>query len=162
LQVAIRHPERVRKLVLASVAYNTGGLYPEMFQGFANLKAEDLIGSPFYEEYIKIAPKPQDFSRLFAKQLRLDNEIHDWSVEVIRSLKKPTLLILGDADIIRPEHTIELFRLLGGGVIGDLVGLPDSQLAILPGTTHVTLVDRASWLLSMIPAFLDVPLVDEK
>jgi hypothetical protein len=50
-----------------------------------------------------------------------------------------------------------MFRLLGGGVVGDLVGLPRSQLAVLPGTTHVTLTDRAEWLASMILAFLDVP-----
>jgi hypothetical protein len=70
------------------------------------------------------------------------------------------LLIIGDADIIRPEHTVELFRLLGGGVIGDLVGLPRSQLAVLPGTTHVTLVNRASWLLSMISTFLDARMAE--
>ena len=66
--------------------------------------------------------------------------------------------IIGDSDLIRPEHTVELFRLLGGGVAGDLVGLPRSQLAVLPGTTHITLVDRAEWLVSMITGFLDAPL----
>ena len=65
--------------------------------------------------------------------------------------------IIGDSDLIRPEHTVELFRLLGGGVAGDLVGLPRSQLAVLPGTTHITLVDRAEWLVSMITEFLDAP-----
>ena len=58
---------------------------------------------------------------------------------------------------MRPEHVVEMFRLLGGGVAGDLVGLPRSQLAVLPGTTHVTLVDRADWLTSMVIAFLGVP-----
>ena len=77
-------------------------------------------------------------------------------MEAIRAIKAPTLLIIGDSDVVRPEHTVELFRLLGGGVAGDLVGLPRSQLAVLPGTTHVTLVDRAQWLVSMITQFLDV------
>jgi hypothetical protein len=49
-----------------------------------------------------------------------------------------------------------------GGVAGDLVGLPNSQLAVLPGTTHVGLVDRAEWLLSMIPPFLDAPMPERK
>ncbi len=53
---------------------------------------------------------------------------------------------------------MELFRLLGGGVMGDLAGLPPSRLAVLPGTTHVTVVDRAEWLVSMITEFLDAPL----
>jgi hypothetical protein len=70
------------------------------------------------------------------------------------------LLIIGDADIVRPEHTVELFRLLGGGVMGDLVGLPRAQLAVLPGTTHNTLVERASWLLSMISTFLDARMAE--
>jgi len=46
---------------------------------------------------------------------------------------------------------------LGGGVAGDLHGLPLSQLAVLPGTTHVTVVDRTDWLLSMITPFIDAP-----
>lgn len=156
LQAAIRHPEVVRKLVLASVTYNRDGLYPELLAGIENAKPEHLAGTPFYEEYASIAPHPQDFPRLFAKQQQLDSEIQDWPVEDIRAIKAPALLIIGDADIVRPEHTVELFRLLGGGVAGDLAGLPRSQLAVLPGTTHVTLVDRAGWLVSMITQFLDV------
>ncbi len=74
------------------------------------------------------------------------------------SIKALTLVIIGDSDIVRPEHAVEMFRLLGSGVAGDLAGLPRSQLAVLPGTTHVTLVERADWLLSMIAAFLDVPM----
>jgi pimeloyl-ACP methyl ester carboxylesterase len=71
--------------------------------------------------------------------------------------KAPILLIIGNSDIVRPEHVVEMFRLFGG-VAGDLVGLPRSQLAVLPGTPHVTLVDRAEWLASMITAFLDAPM----
>ena len=71
------------------------------------------------------------------------------------SIKVPTLLIAGDCDIVRPEHVVELFRLLGGGVPGDNVGLPHVQLAVLPGTTHITLVDRTQWLVPMITGFLD-------
>jgi pimeloyl-ACP methyl ester carboxylesterase len=156
LQTAIRHRSLVRKLVLASVTYNSSGLYPELLAGIEHSKPEDLAGTPFYEEYRSIAPHPQDFPRLFAKQQQLDNEIQDWPVEAIRAIKAPTLLIIGDSDVVRPEHTVELFRLLGGGVAGDLVGLPRSQLAVLPGTTHVTLVDRAKWLVSMITQFLDI------
>ena len=156
LQIAIRHPEVVRKLVLASVTYNRNGFCPELLAGLETSKPEDLAGSPFQEEYERFAPKPQEWPRLFAKVNQLDREVQDWPPEVIQSIKAPTLLIIGDSDLVRPEHTVELFRLLGGGVAGDLVGLPRSQLAVLPGTTHVTLVDRADWLVSMITQFLDV------
>jgi len=78
--------------------------------------------------------------------------------EAIEAIKAPTLLIIGDSVIVRPEHAVEMFGLLGGGVAGDLAGLPNSQLAILPGTTHVTLVHRAECLVSMIGEFLDAPM----
>jgi pimeloyl-ACP methyl ester carboxylesterase len=65
----------------------------------------------------------------------------------------PTLLMIGDADIVRPEYAVEMFRLLG--VPGDIDGLPNSRLAVLPGTTYVTLVERSNRLLSMIGGFLD-------
>ena len=67
----------------------------------------------------------------------------------------PVLLMIGDSDIVRPEHTMQMFRLLGGGVAGDLAGLPASQLAVLPATSHVGLLERVDWLQSMIIDFLD-------
>ena len=71
----------------------------------------------------------------------------------------PVLLIIGDSDLVRPEHAVEMFRLLGGGVFGDTpAGLPNSQLAILPGTSHVTVVNRADLLVPMITSFLDAPM----
>ena len=84
----------------------------------------------------------------------------DLLAEAIEALEAPALLVIGDSDIVRPEHAVEMFRLLGGGVVGNLAGLPNSQLAILPGTTHATLVERAGWLVSMITAFLDAPMPD--
>jgi hypothetical protein len=68
------------------------------------------------------------------------------------------LLIIGDSDLIRPEYTVEMFRLLGGGVLGDLAGLPNVPLAVLPGTTHVGMMERSEWLPSMVPAFLNAPI----
>jgi len=157
LQTAMRHPAVVRKLALASVTYQSSGLYPELLAGIQQQKPEDLAATPFYKEYLKIAPHPEDFPRLFARQQQLDSELQNWSAEAIRAITAPTLLISGDADIVRPEHTIQLFRLLGGGAPGDLTGTPRSQLAVLPGTTHLTLVQRATWLIQMISQFLDAP-----
>jgi pimeloyl-ACP methyl ester carboxylesterase len=160
LQVAIRHPEIVRKLVLASVAYKLDGVHPGLMEGLAEMKPEMMFGSPWHEEYMRIAPRPEDFATLFAKKTQMDRNLKDVPAEVIESIKSPTLLIIGDSDIIRPEYAVEMFRLLGGGVAGDVAGLPNSQLAILPGTTHVTLVERADLLVSMITAFLDAPMPD--
>jgi pimeloyl-ACP methyl ester carboxylesterase len=159
LHAAIRHPEAVRKLVLVSVTYNMKGVHPGLMDGLGEMKPEVMFGSPWHEEYIRIAPHPGNFSQLFAKKAEMDRQIKDIPEETLRAIKAPTLIILGDSDLVRPEHAVEMFRLLGGGVFGDTpAGLPNSQLAILPGTSHVTAVDRADWLVPMIDTFLDAPI----
>jgi pimeloyl-ACP methyl ester carboxylesterase len=159
LQVAIRHPEMVRKLVFASVSYKLDGLHPGLMDGLAQMTPDMMVGSPWHEEYKQIAPNPDDFDALFTKVMQMDQELEDIPDEVIATIKSPALLIIGDSDIIRPEHAVEMFRLFGGGIMGDTpAGLPNSQLAILPGTSHVTLVDRADLLLPIIPLFLDAPM----
>jgi pimeloyl-ACP methyl ester carboxylesterase len=85
----------------------------------------------------------------------MDADLPQWSADDVRNLATPTMVVIGDSDIIQPEHAVEIFRLLGGGVAGDVAGLPRSRLAILPGTTHITLVQRADWLSSMVGEFLD-------
>jgi pimeloyl-ACP methyl ester carboxylesterase len=159
LHVVIRHPDVVRKLVLVSVTYNLNGVHPGLMEGLGDMKPEMMYGSPWHAEYTRIAPHPEDFATLFAKKTQMDRGIQDLAAETIRAIQAPTLLIIGDSDLVRPEHAVEMFRLLGGGVFGDTpAGLPNSQLAILPGTSHVTVVYRADLLLSMIPAFLDAPM----
>jgi pimeloyl-ACP methyl ester carboxylesterase len=158
LHIVVRHPDVVRKLVLASATYTLSGVHPGLMDGLAEMKPEMMFGSPWHEEYMRIAPRPEDFAVLFEKKTQMDRELEDFSAEVIRAIKAPTLLIIGDSDLVRPEHAVEMFRLLGGGVFGDTpAGLPASQLAVLPGTSHVTLVDRADMLLAIIPPFLDAP-----
>ena len=158
LHFATQYPERLRKLVLMSVSYTLSGVHPGLMEGMGEMKPEMMFGSPWHEEYLRLAPRPEDFARLFEKKTQMDRQIKDFSEEAIRGIKAPTLLIIGDSDFIRPEHAVEMFRLLGGGVFGDSpAGLPNSQLAVLPGTSHVTIVDRVDWLASMIDSFLDAP-----
>jgi pimeloyl-ACP methyl ester carboxylesterase len=158
LQLAIRHPERVRKLVAMSTGFRLDGMYPEVIAGIAEITPEVFYGTPWYDEnYAAVAPRPEDFPVLVEKLKRLDAEAFDWSQE-IAGIAAPTLLVFGDADVLRPEHMVELFGLLGGGVPGDLTGLPKARLAVLPGTTHVTVMNRGDWLLPMITEFLDEPM----
>jgi pimeloyl-ACP methyl ester carboxylesterase len=155
-QLALRHPSMVRRLVIAGgTCFRPEGLYPEMQPGSGSPTPEDLAGSPWHQAYLEVAPDPAAWPTLVAKVGELDAGFAGWSADEVRSLAAPTLLMIGDSDIVRPEHTMEMFRLLGGGVAGDLVGLPDSQLAILPGTSHVGLLERDDWLQSMIGGFLD-------
>ena len=167
LQVAIRHPEVARKLVVASASYTSDGMHPELVEMIPTITPEGFAGSPIEEAYLRTAPNPDDFPTLVTKMKRLDMEPFAWPPEDIREIAAPTLLIIGDSDAIRLEHAVELFRLLGGGVMGDLAGLPRSQLAVLPGTTHFVppgsaLIDRADWLLSMIAPFLDAPIPEQR
>ncbi len=155
LQLALRHPDLVRKLVLMSMTYKLEGVHPGLMDGLGEMTPEMMRGSPWHDEYLRIAPRPEDFGTFFTKKTEMDKGFKDVSDEQIKSMKAPTLLILGDSDLVRPEHAVEWFRLLGGGVFGDMPpGLPDSQLAILPGTSHVTVVDRAELLVPMISFFL--------
>jgi len=159
LQLVIRHPEAVRKLVLASVTYTLDGVHPGLMEGLGEMTPEMMHGSPWHEEYVRIAPRPEDFPTLFAKKTQMDQQIKDLPDEAIRAITAPTLLIIGDSDLVRPEHAVEMFRLLGGGVFGDTpAGLPDSQLAILPGTSHVSLVNRSELVVPIITSFLDAPM----
>jgi pimeloyl-ACP methyl ester carboxylesterase len=163
LQLGIRHPDLLRKLVAASASYTSDGAHPELLAMIETITPELFAGSPMEDAYRQTAPNPQDFPRLVAKLKQLDMEPFAWPPEDVRGIAAPTLLIVGDSDVVRLEHAVELFRLLGGGVPGDLTGLPKSQLAVLPGTTHFVppgsgVLDRAEWLLPMITAFLDAPM----
>ena len=159
LALAIQHPAVVRKLVVASVTYNTSGLQPGLLEGLAGLKPEYMVGSPWHDEYTRLAPRPEDFPTLVAKVTQLNMNLPELPASAVQSITAPTLLIIGDSDIVQPEHAVEMFRLLGGGVSGDTpAGLPASQLAILPGASHTMVVDKADVLLAIIPPFLDAPM----
>ena len=90
----------------------------------------------------------------------LDSTPFAWPDDDIRAIAAPTLIVIGDSDGITLDHAVEMFKLRGGGVMGDLAGMPESQLAVLPGTSHFVppgsgLLDRADWLVAMIRPFLD-------
>ena len=157
LQVAMRHQELVRKLVVASASSTSEGVYPEVWAGIEQITPEIFAGTPWKEEYEQVAPNPDAFPTLVEKMKRLDLQPFAWPPEEIRAISAPTMVVIGDSDGTTPEHAVELFRLRGGGVFGDLAGLPGARLAVLPGTTHVGLIGRADWLAPMIGEFLDAP-----
>lgn len=165
LQTAIRHPEVVRKLVLTSTAFKRDGLYPESLAGIAAMSVEGFAGTPPHETFLKTSPTPEAWPDIIAKMRRLLTQEYDWSAEVA-ALKTPTLILVGDADGLRPAHAVEMFELLGGGKgDGDLMGLPASRLAVLPNTTHVGwappfhgIMSRTELLVPMITEFLDAPM----
>lgn len=156
LQLAIRHPDYVNKLVLVSAAYNSTAYDPGFFEMLDMLTPELFAGSPVEADYMSLAPEP-DFPRLVEKLVQLDKEVQDWSAEDLQAIQSPTFVIIGDSDVVRPEHAIEMFRLFGGGVNGDLAGLPKARLAILPASSHIGVLFRVDWLVAMVTEFLDTP-----
>ena len=165
LQTAIRHPEVVRKLMLASTAFKRDGWYPEVLAGMAAISVETFAGTPIHETYLKTSPRPEAWPDFVAKMRNLLGKDYDWT-EGVAALKAPVLIIVGDADGLRLAHAVELFGLLGGGKAdGDLVGMSSAQLAMLPATTHVGwappyhgIMARTHLLLPIITEFLDVPM----
>ncbi|MGI8688129.1 MAG: alpha/beta fold hydrolase [Thermomicrobiales bacterium] len=165
LQTAIRHPDVVRKLVVTSAPCKRDGWYPEVLAGMAAITAEvagTWVGSPMHDAYVRVAPRPEDWPTVADKMGRMLRQEYDWSPGVA-ALEMPTLIVVGDADGVRPAHVVEMFQLLGGGKADVGMGDPPaSQLAVLPGTTHFTILARTDLLLPIITPFLDAPMPERK
>lgn len=160
LQTAIRHPEVVRKLVLVSTTFKSAGIHEEFRMGMSQMSAESanmMLETPMYQFYSSVAPRLEDWPTFVGKLGALLSQDYDWSADVA-AVKTPVLIIAGDSDEMYPAHPVELFELLGGGVAADFVGFPNSQLAVLPGTSHFTILSRADLLLPLINPFLDAPM----
>jgi len=146
LLMGIRHPEMVRKLIVESAMFKRDGLVPGFWDSMRQATLQSMPGE-LREAYLKEAPHPEALPAFHDKCRDRMLEFKDWRPEDIQSIGAPTLVMIGDADIIRPEHAVEMFRLL-----------PHGQLAVLPGTDHMTIVKRADWQVSMIESFLDAPM----
>jgi pimeloyl-ACP methyl ester carboxylesterase len=110
LRVAIRHPEVVRKLVIMSVTTKASGIHPGLMEGMGQMQPEMMHGSPWHDEYLRLAPHPEDFNKLFAKKTEMDRNTQDVPDEAIRAILAPVLFVVGDSDLARPEHAVEVFR----------------------------------------------------
>jgi pimeloyl-ACP methyl ester carboxylesterase len=144
LQVAIRHPHVVRKLVVASGFFQReGSSYPWFWAGFPTAKLEQMP-KELREAYLEAAPHPENLQRFFDKCVERMQNFPDIPTEAIRGITAPALVIVGDADVMRPEHAVDLFRLL-----------PHARLAVLPGTDHMALMTRSAWLAPMVSEFLN-------
>jgi pimeloyl-ACP methyl ester carboxylesterase len=124
------------------------GITPEIF-----------AGTPMEAEYKRLAPNPEAFASVVEK-IKVMDQGQDWPAEDIRALPHPTFIIVGDHDIVRPEHAVELYRLRGGGDPARasqpfLTEAPPARLAILPGASHIDVFGDPALLAAMILPFLD-------
>ena len=154
LQLAIRHPGKVNKLVAASAAYDLRGWQPEYQAAIPQMTVEMILGMPFAAEYRKLAPNPDGFPALVEKLIALEKQPMAWEQEV-EKIETPVLIVCGDADVMTLEHSVALFRLLGGGVMGDMgKPLAASRLAVLPATSHTAVITQPDLLVALIEPFL--------
>src|SRR5687768_838972 len=154
MQLAIRHPESVNKVVFASGAYDLQGWQPEFTAVIPQLTVEMIVNMPFAADYRKLAPNPNGFPELARKLIALEKEPMAWA-EDVKKVKTPVLVIIGDADVATLEHAVAMFRLLGGGVMGDMgKPLPASRLAVLPATSHTAVITQTDLLQALIEPFL--------
>jgi len=153
-QVAVRHPEQVRRLVILSGTYKHDGWWPEVEAMYSTFTADMFNGTPIKKQYDSLGNDPARFPEYVKKVISIDLKPYDWSKDV-KKIQAPIFMAIGDMDGVRYEHALELFRAKGGGKMGDLNGLPKSRLAILPSTTHIGMMQRTDWLIPMITDFLD-------
>lgn len=146
LGLAARHPKLVRKVATIGAGYNTSAEKPDFKERFASMKPDNEHTLPFRDAYRKVAPKPDQWPVLIEKVKAMYFGFKGWSDAEMRSLKAPLMVMLGDDDFTRPEHALELFRMV-----------PHGRLAILPGSDHSAPVIRAEWVAAMLIDFFDAP-----
>ncbi|HEV8507695.1 MAG TPA: alpha/beta hydrolase [Chitinophagaceae bacterium] len=154
-QLAIRHPEAVKKLIVASAVYKYEGWTTETRAILPNITPQIFERTPIKSQYDSLAPDPKHWTEFINKMKKFITTSYDFGAEKIRAIKSPTLIIVGDGDGVLPEHAVEMFRLRNGKYMIDFGPPPTTQLAIYPGTSHIGVMMQKDWLLSMIVPFLD-------
>ncbi len=155
MQCAVRHPDKVRKVVVMSSPFRRDGVVKEGADALKNLSPELFIGSPLEVDYKKLSPTPDDFPKFVKHIVAAMSKERDLDADKLKGAPAPMFFIFGDADGIRLDHIAEMYRLKGGEVHGDMQPHSTSRLAILPNTTHVTLMERMPVIVPMVNDFLN-------
>ncbi len=121
LQVAIRHPEVVRKLVFASAMTRRDGAQPQLWEFMQHADFSNMP-QPLKNAFLRVNPDTAQLRAMHDKDAERMRSFEDVPDELLRSVQAPTLIVVGDRDIVKPEHAVELSRLL-----------PEARLLVLPG-----------------------------
>ena len=160
LQLAIRHPSLVDKLVCMSATYRKDGWYPSVFEAISGMRAVAFAGTPVEKAFYEHTPDATAFDVYLEKMKVLNIEDQNISDEQVRSISARTMVIVGDADGVKPEHALAMFKLRGGGdeeaaASGVLQQVPPARLVILPATSHVGISGESEVLVPLVSEFLD-------
>ncbi|GAA1650042.1 alpha/beta hydrolase [Kribbella alba] len=158
--LAIRHPELVRKVIISSASFHRDGDRAENADAMGELSVDLIAGTPMEAEYLAKSPHPdrEHLQGLLDKLGSFDRGFTGWSDDDIRGIAAPTLITVGDCDAVKLEHAVRFLQLRGGDVNGDFVGVPASQLAVFPGTTHFFGLARTDLARDVVLTFLDAPM----
>lgn len=155
MQVAIRHPAKVGRVVSVSAVFRYDGWVQEVLDLYPHLTADMFTGSPIEADYKRLSPTPDEFPTFVRRVIAMDLKPYDFGADRLAATAAPFFFIHGDADGVRLDHIAEMFRLKGDEIMGDLRPRSESQLAVLPNTTHITLMEKAAVIIPMVNAFLD-------
>jgi pimeloyl-ACP methyl ester carboxylesterase len=155
LHLAIKHPALVRKLVASSVSFHPDGDRPENTEAVGALTVDAIAGTPMEQDYRAKSPNPDKLQDLLDKLGQFDAGFTGWTDADIQGIAAPTLITVGDCDAVRLDHMVRFLQLRGGDVNGDFVGVPASQLAVFPGTTHFFGLAKTELVLGAVLSFLD-------
>jgi pimeloyl-ACP methyl ester carboxylesterase len=122
MEFAIRYPEKVNKVIIASAFYKRDGVFKGFWDGFAGATLNNMP-QLYRDEYLRITNDAARLQNMFNKDVNRMKVFEDWTEDQIRSIQAPALIVAGTHDVLTPEHAVEMYRLL-----------PDASLAILPGT----------------------------
>ena len=153
-QLAIQSPKRVRKLVIISSTYKTGGWLPVVNNTFKNIKPEVFTNSPMKAAYDAIAPDKTKWTKFLEQMIAFAGVPFDMGEANIAKITSPVLLISGDNDGLDKIELMKTYQLLGGGVSADLGPMPKSHLAIVPSQGHVSLMMQTKTILGYLDGFL--------
>jgi pimeloyl-ACP methyl ester carboxylesterase len=160
LQLAIRHPAMVSKLVSMSATFRKDGWYPTVFESIGGLTAEDFAGTAVETAFKEHTPDAKAYDAYLEKMKALNINDQNISDEEMRSISAKTMIIVGDADGVTLEHALAMFKLRGGGdeeaaASGLLQKVPDARLVVLPAMSHIGLSGESELLVPLVSRFLD-------
>jgi pimeloyl-ACP methyl ester carboxylesterase len=153
-QLLLNHPALVGKAVIISSTYKYTGWQKEVRDVLHSMQPEFLSGTPLKSEYNAVAPDSSQWNSFLSKMIEFDKQDFDLGEDKIKNIKSPVLIISGDNDGIDKEVLFKTYRLLGGCTFADMTGIPKSQLAIIPGQGHVSVMMQTDAILGMVNKFL--------
>ena len=154
-QLTIQSPKRVRKLVIISSTYKSGGWLPQVTNAFKNFKPEFFTNSPMNTAYDAVAPDKTNWTKFLQQMIAFAGMPFDEGEANISKITSPVLIISGDNDGLDKIELIKTYQLWGGGVSAGMSPMPKSHLAIVPAQGHVSLMMQTSTIAGYLEGFLD-------